>query len=642
MSDFKFISAANGANAKVIGMAYGGGKMNVGWGHPVVVDLAGMQIPENVPLLTNHENRTDCRIGLITASVNNNTLEISGEIISGTDAAQNIVAQAKSGAEWQLSIGADASKTKLVKGTATVNGQEISGPFYHVVESMLREVSVVAVGADVSTSLKIAAKFNLGENLMPSENETQVTTDVVTASQPPVAAPEESQSVVAAVEVDVKAAAAEAIQAERKRVADIRAICAGEFPDVEKEAIDAGWDTEKTCAETLKALRAKAPATGVNITVKNDVTSAKTLEAALALRSGIPESEIEASYGDKVLEAADKDRGISIRELMQECMKLEGKYSGRTFDNDSIAAGFSTAALSEILTNVANRKLMQAFKSQAPIAPKLCSVGDLTDFKESERLRLTDVGDLQPIAPGGELKHGELKEEKATNQLDTYGKVFVLTRQMIINDDLGALMQVPVAMGSKAARLVDQLFFSRLLANPNQSDGSKLFSTEHKNLLSGSNSALGIASLQQAIEMFLDQTDAGGAPISVEPRYLVVPTALKFLATELTKGNTLIATGNTAAVRSAMNALADENLQVVSSPYLSNASYTGNSRTGWYLFGDPSQVDTFEIGYLKGKRTPTIERGQTDYNTLGMWFRVYFDCGVREQGHYGMLKAVGA
>ena len=91
-----------------------------------------------------------------------------------------------------------------------------------------------------------------------------------------------------------------------------------------------------------------------------------------------------------------------------------------------------------------------------------------------------------------------------------------------------------------------------------------------------------------------------------------------------------------------MNVLSQENLQVVSSPYLANSAYEGASAASWYLFGDKRQVDTFEIGYLKGHRTPTVERGETDFNTLGLWFRVYFDIGVREQDHRGMVKANGA
>ncbi len=79
-------------------------------------------------------------------------------------------------------------------------------------------------------------------------------------------------------------------------------------------------------------------------------------------------------------------------------------------------------SLPGILNNVANKKLLKAFEAQPVIAVKLCSQGELNDFKESERYRLTDVGDLEPVAPGGELKHGGLAEEKATNQLGTFGR----------------------------------------------------------------------------------------------------------------------------------------------------------------------------------------------------------------------------
>ncbi|MCL2001553.1 MAG: hypothetical protein FWG74_08975, partial [Planctomycetes bacterium] len=55
---------------RVIGLAYGGGKISLpGWKHPVVVDLAGLTLPESVPLLANHENRTAARIGVVSARV---------------------------------------------------------------------------------------------------------------------------------------------------------------------------------------------------------------------------------------------------------------------------------------------------------------------------------------------------------------------------------------------------------------------------------------------------------------------------------------------------------------------------------------------------------------------------------------------
>ena len=656
MSDFTLIEAANGAKPKVAGLAYGGGKMNLpGWKFPVVVDLAGMSIPENVPLLTNHENKTDARVGMVTASVKNASLEIAGEIVSDSPDAQDIVAQSKAGADWQLSIGADVRECELVKGSREVNGQQIDGPFYHVKKSVLREVSVVAVGADASTKMKVTAQFNL-KNLKPIQGEVMteenknLTAGAADAELEKHDEPQGTPEVQAKAEVDVAAtandAAVNAVKAERERVGAIQSICNGEFPEIEKQAVSAGWTPEVTTKKVLETIRAERPSASVHVSVKARPEGGemrKTIEAAMCLRCGVSADMLEKSYGAQTVEAGMADMDMPLRQLLIECMKMDGIPYSRGFDNETIRAAFSSVSLPSILSNVANKKLLQSYEAQPVIATKLCSTGDLNDFKENDRFRLTDVGDLLPVAADGEIKDGGLVEESAKNQLDTYGKKFCLTRKMIINDDLGAFMKVPTAMGNRAARLIDQLFFSRLLKNPTQIDGKALFHSGHKNLLTGATSALSADSIKKAIQLFLDQVDADGQPISVEPRYLLVPTALKHLAIELTQGATLImAGGSDNVVRPSLNVIADENLQVVSSPYLANSAYEGNSNAAWYLFGAPGQVDTFEVGYLNGKRTPTVERGETDFNTLGMWFRVYFDLGVREQDHRGMVKANGS
>ena len=694
MSEFTLIEASNGAKPKVVGVAYSGGKMNLpGWRHPVVVDLAGMEIPESVPLLTNHENKTDSRIGLISAAVRNNALEITGEIVSDSKDATDIIAQGKAGADWQLSIGADVKECELVKGSREVNGQEVEGPFYHIKKSTLREVSVVAVGADAHTNMKVNAKFNLVNQEGETMNNKSETKSVSAVSAPNDAVPPEKkpepeqkpgnpankageptnkpgepekkpdnaekkpgqaaaeatppaiQASAGDVAATAREAAQNAVKAERERISAIQAICDGEFPEIEREAIAGGWTPEVVTKKVLETIRAERPAANVNISVKTAPEGGelrKTIEAAMCLRVGVSADQLEKSYGARTVEAGMAEMDMPLKQLLIECMKLDGIPYSRGFDNETIRAAFSSVSLPGILSNVANKKLLQSYEAQPIIAMKLCSTGDLNDFKENDRFRLTDVGDLLPIAADGEIKDGGLIEESAKNQLDTYGKKFCLTRKMIINDDLGAFMKVPTAMGNRAARLIDQLFFSRLLSNPAQADGKALFSTNHKNLLSGASSALSSDSLKKAIQLFLDQVDADGQPISVEPKYLLVPTALKHLAIELTQGATLIMSGTDNAVRPALNVLSDENLQVISSPYLGNSAYEGSSQTGWYLFGDPKTVDTWEIGFLKGKRTPTVERGETDFNTLGLWFRVYFDLGVREQDHRGMVKANGA
>ena len=638
-SEFLEITAAAGKKPTVKGVAYSGGKMRLfGWSHPVVVDLSGMTNPESVPLLANHENYTLSRVGVIAASVVDGHLEISGEIVAEGDLADNIVAQGKAGADWQLSIGAEVEAAELVQeGKRTVNGIEHDAPFYHVTKSTLREVSVVAVGADKATHMKVTAKLELkGNSIMEPQKKNEEAKPQVTATAPvntpaapsaeapknvegaaapaapaaPAAAPAAPAKVEAAAapvntpvaaaapaapQVDVKAVAQEAIKAERDRVAMIKAVCKGEFPEIEAKAISEGWDKNQLNEAVLAAYRQKQPTTDVNITIKKENgMNAKHLEAALSLRAGIDGDQLAKEMGDQVVEAAQKDMDMPLRSVLAECMRLEGMEPPRSFDNAAIKAAFSTVSVPGILSNVANKKLMQAYNAQPIIATRLCTTGDLTDFKENQRFRLTDIGDLQAVGADGEIKDGAVGEEMATNQLETYAKKFCLTRKMIINDDLGAFLKVPTSMGNRAARLVDQLFFKRLLSNPTTTDGKALFSNAHKNLVSGASSALSADSLKKAMQLFMDQTFADGQPISVEPNILLVPTALKFLAQELTQGATfMMAGGAENVVKPALNVIAQQNLQVISSPYLGNAKYPGSSEASWYLFGKPGTVDTF-------------------------------------------------
>lgn len=647
-------SGDGGGRHRVAGLAYSGGKMRLfGWSKPVVVDLSGMTVPESVPLLANHENHTLGRVGVVSAKAEGGRLAISGEIVAGGELAEAIVAQGKAGADWQLSIGAEVEAAELVRdGKRTVNGTEREAPFYHVTKSTLREVSVVAVGADRSTHMTVTAQLQLkGNSIMETEikgnGESGMGKGAVAAEMPKdeaPRAPEKAEAAQAAALPDAKAVAEAAVRAERERVAAVRSVCGGEFPEIEAKAVAEGWGRERACEAVLAAYRERQPTTSApSVTVRKSGTTARTLEAALSLRAGIDGDALAKEMGEETVEAARKDADLPLAGLLAECMRLEGMDAPRTLDNAAIKAAFSTVSLPGILSNVAQKKLLQAYRAQPVVATRLCTSADLSDFKENERFRLTDIGDLKPVGADGEIRDGGVSEEKAVNRLDTYAKKFCLTRKMVINDDLGAFLKVPSAMGNRAARLVDQLFFSRLMANPATGDGKPLFSAAHRNLLTGAASALSSDSLKRAIQLFLNQTDADGQPISVEPSVLLVPTALKFLAQELTQGPTLVMSGGAEnVVRPSVNVLANEGLSIVSSPYLSNSKYEGASEAAWYLFGKPGTVDTFEIGYLKGRRTPTVERGDLDFNVLGVWFRVYFDVGIREQDHRGMVKSNGA
>nr|MCR5414841.1 hypothetical protein [Kiritimatiellia bacterium] len=493
----------DGGRPKVKGVAYSGGKMRLfGWSRPVVVDLSGLSIAGEIPLLANHDNDTMSRVGVVSAAVVGGELSIEGEIVGEGDLAGQIVSQGKAGADWQLSIGAEVEAAELVQeGKRTVNGIEHDAPFYHVTKSTLREVSVVAVGADKATRMQVTAKLEVKGKSIMEPKDTKPAESAIEASAPETvqtAAPETPASAEAAAKKpeaaepapktvqaaaaperpvpDAAAIAAAAVKAERDRVTMIKAACNGEFPEIEAKAIADGWGKEELNEAVLAAYRAKEPTTAAPaVAVKKSGMTDKVLEAALSLRAGIDGDTLAKTMGEETVEAAQKDADIPLTGLLAECMRLEGMNVPRTFDNASIKAAFSTVSLPGILSNVAQKKLLQSYRAQPIIATRLCTSADLSDFKENERFRLTDIGDLKPVGADGEIKDGGVSEEKAVNQLDTYAKKFCLTRKMIINDDLGAFLKVPTAMGNRAARLVDQLFFERLMSNPSMTDGKPLF-----------------------------------------------------------------------------------------------------------------------------------------------------------------------
>ena len=644
------IQAAEGEKpqvTKIKGVAYSGADI-LQWQGRMVVDLAGMEFAPQIPLMNSHWNTTDDKLGEVTAKVEDNLLLVDGAITSQSERAKQIASEGKL-SKWQLSIGATILAQKpIVKGEkATVNGNEFEGPILVVTKSRLREVSVVAIGADRGASMEIAASLDVSSSLvtnpenkgsiqMDPKNENAVNaanqavqpTEPVQASQPVAGDNMENR-------IDAAQVAADAIKAERQRVAQINAVCGEDCKDIAAKAIAEGWDINQVNAKCLEAVRASRPKTGININTGVKAIDKQEIECALALRAGVSGDMLAKSYDERTVDAAMSMCDISLKEVVHECIRLSGGTpSSRVgMTNEDIRAAFSTASLPGILGNVANKVMLKAYNAVAPVAFKLCSVGNLNDFKETDRYRMTDLGDLEKVGPDGEIKDGGLTEEGAKNKLETFGKKFCLTRKMIIDDDLGAFTKIPAMMGTRANKLVDKLFFARLQANPTQADGNALFSAAHNNYVASSG-GLAASTLKNAISIFEKQKDASGEPIAVSPRTLLVPTDLKFLAKELLHSALLMTRGTTDGVMPSGNVLVEEDLEIVSSPYLT-------SSVNWWLFANPNECDTFEIGFLKGKRTPTIEHGDTDFNTLGMWFRVYFDLGVREQDFRGMVQSNG-
>ena len=250
----------------------------------------------------------------------------------------------------------------------------------------------------------------------------------------------------------------------------------------------------------------------------------------------------------------------------------------------------------------------------------IAKIASVNDFKEHTRYRMTGAFQFQQVGPDGELKHGQLGEQKFGQKADTHGIMFALTRQMIINDDMGAFTDIPRQIGMGAAEAIADAVWGLWLSNPVQSDGKAFFHADHKNYAAGADTVLSVDGLTDAEVTFGKQVKPGGKPLGIRPSILLVPTALKVPAEMLMKSVQLNETTTANKAKPSANPHVGK-FDVVSSVYLSNTSFTGASDKAWYLLADPNRLPAIEVAFLNGVDRPTVEKTDADFNTLGVQFR---------------------
>ncbi|MCA9633759.1 MAG: hypothetical protein KC766_39175 [Myxococcales bacterium] len=390
--------------------------------------------------------------------------------------------------------------------------------------------------------------------------------------------------------------------------------------------------------EILRITRPVAP----SVHVPDNQMTSSVLEAACMMTAGL--SRLEDFTEPRALDAASRrfKGGIGLQELMLEAAWANG-YTGRTFRDPravfdhafsrSVQASFSTIDLGGILSNVANKFLLEGFFSVERTWRNICAIRNVSDFKTVTSYRMIGKEQYEQVAPGGELKHGTLGEEQYSNKADTYGLMLSIDRRDIVNDDLGAITTVPRKLGRGSGLKINDIFWSTFM------DNASFFTAGNNNYISGATTGLSIDGLTQGEVTFMDQTDADGKPIGVMPAILLVPTALSALGSQLFKSMELRDT--TSSTKYPVSNPHQGKFRVEVSRYLSNSQYTGNSAKAWFLLAEPTDLPVIEVAFLNGQEAPTIETADADFNVLGVQMRGYHDFGVALQDPRGGLKSKG-
>lgn len=440
---------------------------------------------------------------------------------------------------------------------------------------------------------------------------------------------------------DIESARAAGIAAERTRVAEIKARF-GRFADSHRALLDACVDdpactAEAASAKLLAKLGEGSEPLAPRVAVVRDARDAFIEGASKA---------IGARIGVEKVEAGNEFNGRSLTHIAEKALNMAG-ISTAGLTNDGIArkvlATHTSSDFPNLLSVTAGKVLRQAYDNFPDTWSAFAAAGSVSDFKIHPRIQLGSFGNLATIVEGGEYTYGSTAENYENASAVTKGRAIALTRQMIVNDDLGGFNRRAAIMGRAAKRTVNSDVYAYLTSGssnhgPTSVDTGQYFNATaattaggHANLTS-SGTALSVASLGVGrLAMRKQKDNTNTETLNIEPSVLVVPVGKEDLARQL-----LVSETDPASSNSRVPNIYRNRFSVVSDPYLD-----GISATAWYLFAGPMDVAAFEVVFLDGNQTPFVD-DMIDFDTDAMKFKIRLDYGVAIGDWRAAYKNVGA
>lgn len=649
------------------GVAYTGGAMRANYRQPVVIDLAGLTAAsESIPFLYQHDPSQI--VGHGVAAIGPDSIRVSGQVSGVGAAANEVMALAANGFRWQMSVGVSPSRIEQVDAgaTATANGRQFTGPAVIVRAGELREVSFVAIGADGRTAASVAASYR-GDPMTYEQwlvakgwDAAQLSADqsatlraAYDAEQaPPPAAPATPVQAAAAPATDVSAivaaAVSQAMAAARDQQESAGVLASFEtriepqaLATIRANAAAQGWNRDRVELECRRAARPEAPA----IHVQASALSGDALEVSLLRAHGTPAAYLEKTFRPEVLAAADQPqyRRMSLHKLLGMVAAAWGVPCHAGDKEGLVEAAFkahqtmlkfdafSTVNLAGILGNTANKAMLASYLAVGATWNRIAAVRTHSDFKVNTLYRVDADGAFKKVGASGELKLSSFSETSYTKQLSTYGTIISLTRRDMVNDDMGAFLQIAQQIGRMAAIRIEEAVYVLLLSGINS---TSMFHANNGNYLTSAG-ALSITTLAALAQKFNDQVDSQGKPVLIQPRVLLVPSGIKVTAENLYNETVVVGSTTADKLQPARNPHAGL-YEPVSSPYINNTrikdqdgnALSGQTSTGFGLFADPAERAAIGVAFLNGAQSPTIQSSDVDFAQLGMQFRGFIDFGV--------------
>ena len=582
------------------------------------------RLENGAPLLANHSSYSlEDVVGVVERAWIDNGIGKATVRFSERESVKPILADVKAGILRSISVGYSVE-------TVTIEERDNELPIYTATRWTPMEISLVTIPADIGAQVRSIEITNENKEKTMTDEERAALAKLAekdkerSADKPPATAP-----------IDVEAVRAKAIQDERQRVSDIQhATRAASLDEAFAEKLindNVTSDMARKMALDEMIERTKASPTGTaHIVMGADETDLKRNAAvnSVLARGGFLKSNERAEKLN-----GNPFAGLSLREIARDSLERNGEKTNGLTDQDIVKRAFtsSTSDFPIILNTVMHNVLINSYTEAAHTWKSIARTGSVTDFRLWNRIKTAALGTLDAVSENGEFKTKKLSDgESESLQISTVGNIVNVSRQMVINDDLGAFLNLTSDLGKAAALTIEKAVYAKLLSNPVMSDGIALFHASHGNL-SGTGSTITTAALDaMRVAMALQMNVGGQDYLDIRPDILLCPTAMGGLA------KTVV---NSEYDPDATNKLQRPNMAFkVVSNIVDTPRLTGNA---WYMLANPNDIPTLEVAFLDGNEQPFIDT-EVGFTTDGTQYKVRLDFGVGVVDYRGAQKNVGA
>jgi len=578
-----------------------------------VLDIAGATSSRLNTFFKNHERSVDSAVGKIS-NVRADGGELIGDVTFGSDEdSQKIYRKYSEGILTDVSIGYEIRDYVVTRGAE--NEQDV----VTVTNFDIFEVSAVGIGFD--SGAKKRSDNSTGSPKMDKEQLERLA-QLEAMSKRNKEQNDEMRNLVEAQKSNMEAEKAEIVleRAELKREKAIIATVA-DFGERGVKALESFKDVKPSDEE----LRAKilSDFAGASVDVKPQTDSvaerSKMIDAmvdGLALRAG-------ANIA-KPSEGADKYRFMQLTEIATDLLADD---SLRHASKHEIAErSLVTGDFPLLLQSVGARVLVSEFEAQVGTYKAWMKEVEVPDFRTMTELTTsTGGGRLDKTLENGDLAELGGTEQAESWKIESFGNKFVITREMLINDDLGNFTNLIANFGTMAQTTANGIAYDILQTVGDYSsyklaDGIALYATARKNIATSALSSTSLSAGRLAMSKHLSVD--GKTKLNIKPKYLIISPALEVTAREILGATQKLGADNIAVPN------VNQNLyELIVDPEI-------NSDTAWYLLADRR---TFKMGFLAGtNRSPVVK--VNDSTLARTTFEGIFDMGVMAEDYKGLYR----